>query len=52
MDFLKEITSAELVPAGGAAAAYSTTLALALIYKVLRLEIRRRIDQPDIQSNL
>ena len=52
MDFIKEITSAEPVPAGGAAAAYSTNLALALIYKVLVVEMKRRIDQPDIQSNL
>lgn len=36
----------------GAAAAYSTNLALALIYKVLVVEMKRRIDQPDIQSNL
>jgi len=44
MDFIKEITSAEPVSAAGAAAAYSTNLALVLIYKALVVEMGRHID--------
>ncbi len=52
MDFLEEIAGSDPVPAGGAAAAYSTCLAVGLIYKVVLLEIKRGIKENTGQENL
>ncbi len=51
MDFLKEITTHSPFPAGGAAATYTLSLAVGLIYKTLLLEIRRE-SRPEIEGNL
>jgi len=51
MDFLKEIAGSSPVPAGGAAAAYSASLAIGLIYKVIVREIERG-ERPEIGTNL
>ena len=52
MDFIKQFDSASLAPAGGAAAAYSFCLAVALVHKVSLIENRRVVDRPDIDKNL
>jgi formiminotetrahydrofolate cyclodeaminase len=52
MDFIKQFESASLVPAGGAAAAYSFCLGVAMIYKVSLIENRRAVDRPDLDKNL
>ncbi len=52
MNFLDEIIGSEPVPAGGAAAAYGTCLAVGLIYKVINIEIKRSITQKSGQDNL
>ena len=41
MDFLEKIVSADPVPAGGAAAAYVASLGVALLFKVLLIELQR-----------
>jgi formiminotetrahydrofolate cyclodeaminase len=51
MDFLKEIASSSPVPAGGAAVAYTTTLAIGLIYKVILFEMGRE-HEPAMEKNL
>ena len=50
MDFIKQFESASLVPAGGAAAAYSFCLGVAMIYKVSLIENRRAVDHCRILS--
>jgi formiminotetrahydrofolate cyclodeaminase len=52
MDFIKQFESASLVPAGGAAAAYSFCLGVAMIYKVSLIEDHRAVDRPDREQNL
>jgi formiminotetrahydrofolate cyclodeaminase len=52
MDFIKQFESASLVPAGGAAAAYSFCLGVAMIYKVSLIENHRAVERPDTQENL
>jgi formiminotetrahydrofolate cyclodeaminase len=52
MDFLKEVSGSSPLPAGGAAVAYTTCLAIGLIYKVVLFEIRRSGNKPDIERNL
>ncbi|MBI5568677.1 MAG: cyclodeaminase/cyclohydrolase family protein, partial [Desulfomonile tiedjei] len=41
MDFLEKIVSSDTVPAGGAAAAYAASLGVALLFKVLLIELNR-----------
>ena len=52
MDFIKQFESASLVPAGGAAAAYSFCLGVAMIYKVSLIENRKAVDRPELENNL
>jgi formiminotetrahydrofolate cyclodeaminase len=52
MDFLDEIAAYSPVPAGGAAAAYTATLGLALLYKVLLFELNRKELNPAPQATL
>ncbi|MEI6261380.1 MAG: cyclodeaminase/cyclohydrolase family protein [Deltaproteobacteria bacterium] len=52
MDFIKQFESASLVPAGGAAAAYSFCLGVAMIYKVSLIENRKAIEHPELEKNL
>jgi formiminotetrahydrofolate cyclodeaminase len=52
MDFIRQFESASLVPAGGAAAAYSFCLGVALIYKVSLIENRRVAEHPELEKNL
>ncbi len=52
MDFIRQFESASLVPAGGAAAAYSFCLGVALIYKVSLIENKKTGDRPDLEKNL
>jgi len=51
MDFLKDVASSSPVPAGGAAAAYTSSLAIGLIYKVILFELKRK-NKPEIEGNL
>jgi formiminotetrahydrofolate cyclodeaminase len=52
MDFIKQFESASLVPAGGAAAAYSFCLGVAMIYKVSLIEDHRAGDRPGMEKKL
>ncbi len=52
MDFLKKVASSSSVPAGGAAVAYSTCLAIGLIYKVTLFEINRTGESSHLERNL
>lgn len=52
MDFLDEIAGLAPVPAGGAAAAYTANLGIALVYKVLVLEMNRQEIDPGPQATL
>ena len=52
MDFLKQIAGASPLPAGGAAAASASGLAIGLINKIILLEIHRQADSPEIEKNL
>ncbi len=52
MDFIKQFESASLVPAGGAAAAYSFCLGVAMIYKVSLIENQRAVDRSGMEQNL
>jgi len=52
MDFIKQFESASLVPAGGAAAAYSFCLGVAMIYKVSLIENQRAAKRPDLEEKL
>jgi formiminotetrahydrofolate cyclodeaminase len=52
MDFIKQFESAALVPAGGAAAAYSFCLGVVMIYKVSLIEISRDVERPNIANKL
>jgi formiminotetrahydrofolate cyclodeaminase len=52
VDFIKQFESASLVPAGGAAAAYSFCLGVALIYKVSLIENQRVVERPELEKNL
>ena len=52
MDFIKQFESASLVPAGGAAAAYSFCLGVAMIYKVSLIENRRAAEHPELEKKL
>lgn len=52
MDFIRQFETAALVPAGGAAAAYSFCLGVAMIYKVSLIENSRTVERPDIDKKL
>jgi len=52
MDFLDEMATLAPVPAGGAAAAYTSALGIALIYKVLLHELNRKELDPGPQATL
>ncbi len=52
MDFLDEIAALTPVPAGGAVAAYTANLGIALVYKVLVLEMNRKELDPGPQATL
>jgi len=52
MDFIKQFESASLVPAGGAAAAYSFCLGVAMIYKVSLIEDQRVVERPEPENKL
>jgi len=52
MDFLDEIAALTRLPAGGAAAAYTANLGIALVYKVLVLEMNRKELDPSPQATL
>jgi formiminotetrahydrofolate cyclodeaminase len=52
VDFLNEIATLQPLPAGGAACAYTANLGMALLYKVLLLEINREELPPGRQANL
>jgi formiminotetrahydrofolate cyclodeaminase len=52
MDFLDEVAAYAPVPAGGAAAAYTATLGMSLIYKVVLFELNRKELAPAPQANL
>jgi formiminotetrahydrofolate cyclodeaminase len=52
MDFLDEVAGAAPVPAGGAAAAYVANLAMALLHKVILVELNRKDLDPQRQPGL
>jgi formiminotetrahydrofolate cyclodeaminase len=52
MDFVNEITTLDPVPAGGAAAAYTAGLGMALIYKVILFELNRKNLDPNTHGTL
>ncbi|AFM25811.1 cyclodeaminase/cyclohydrolase family protein [Desulfomonile tiedjei] len=52
MEFLEEIADLNPLPAGGAAAAYTANLGIALLYKVLIMEINRKGLDPAPQATL
>jgi len=52
MDFLKDLATDSQVPAGGAAAAYTTSLAIGLLYKTVLSEMHRREDVDGIIQNM
>ncbi|MFH0826245.1 MAG: cyclodeaminase/cyclohydrolase family protein [Pseudomonadota bacterium] len=52
MDFLEKVATLDPVPAGGAAAAYTATLAMALAYKVVLFESNRKEPAPVVQATL
>lgn len=52
MDFLDQIAARSEPPAGGAAAAYTATLGVGLIYKVLLFELNRKGLEPALQAAL
>lgn len=50
MDFLKKLADSSPVPAGGAAAAYTFSLAVGLIYKSLLSQMKKS-DDPELETN-
>lgn len=52
MEFLKKVAGASPLPAGGAAAAYTSCLAIGLIIKIILIEIHRHADQPEVEKIL
>jgi formiminotetrahydrofolate cyclodeaminase len=52
MDFFDEVAKLTPVPAGGAAAAYTAALGIALVYKVLVFELNRKELDPGTQATL
>ncbi len=52
MEFLEEIADLNPLPAGGAAAAYTANLGIALLYKVLIMEMNRKGLDPAPQATL
>jgi formiminotetrahydrofolate cyclodeaminase len=52
MDFLRNIATDSPLPAGGAASAYASCLAIGLLYKVILFEMRREGLDPVMEQNI
>jgi formiminotetrahydrofolate cyclodeaminase len=50
LDFLKKLANSSPVPAGGAAAAYTFSLGVGLIYKTLLTQMKKS-DDPEMETN-